>query len=231
VTEALSSTGRPPADYEPVPLGLFEFLRVVAVAVGRGKLTRGRAAVAMLAALSSSGTSGSNATVKAKALATELDVSERQVWRHFRALVDEGWFEQTAKPTRGYKGERGRVARYRLTSPRVWMAGDNSDNRVPDPSGEASHGNAGIGESSDTFTPNRVTLSAEPSATTTPESGTVSPSYGSTSDGLPLLESDSCPTTDRARDIDLEDDDEVNVQTARRADAARAALLAGRRTT
>lgn len=96
---------------------LFHFLRTVAVASGRGKLTRVQAAVAVLTALDSDGTTGTGVVVNAGRTAEELDISERQMWRHFRALVAAGWFEQTVKPTKGSAGEGGRRARYRVRVP------------------------------------------------------------------------------------------------------------------
>lgn len=149
---------RPPRD-PTEQVDLFEFLRTVAVAAGRGQLTRMQAAVATLTALDSDKTTGTGVVVKASQTAVELGISERRVWVHFKALVDAEWFEQTAKPAKGSGGPgTGRRARYRclrpqldlgltdanrLTAPRVETSDDQGSpqaDRVTAPSVETSHG-------------------------------------------------------------------------------------------
>lgn len=100
-------------------IGLFEFLRYLALVMGRKRLHPVRASVAQFVALGCKGTTGTGATVDAQQIGLELGVTERQVWRHVEWLVDNGWLEQTEKPTRGLKGKPGRRARYRLTRPTI----------------------------------------------------------------------------------------------------------------
>jgi len=100
-------------------IDLFEYLRHVALVQGRRQLHPVRASVVMFVALDSHGISGTRATVDAVTIATELGISPRQVWRHVEWAVENGWLEQTEKPTRGLKGKPGRRARYRLTRPAI----------------------------------------------------------------------------------------------------------------
>lgn len=106
-------------------LPLFEWLPLLALATGRKMIKAPQASVAMFIALSADGTSGEGATVDAGRLAVELGVSERQVWRHVRDLVDGGWIALSSPAIRGQKGKpgSGRRARYRLTSPRLDLSG------------------------------------------------------------------------------------------------------------
>jgi hypothetical protein len=175
--------GTDPISDELERLELFEFLRLVAVALGRGKLTRAQAATAILTALDSDGTSGRGVVVNDKATATELGVSTRQVWRHFHELVSAGWFWQTRKPTRGHKGDGGRRAKYCLTDPRLDLS---LDFRLPGPDSEPSSEPAESQESSDGFTSNRLTVSPESCDTAERDSGTVLPSDVLPSDGIPI---------------------------------------------
>jgi hypothetical protein len=79
---------------------LFEFLEAVHIALARRLLAPAQASVAGLIAVWSPGTNAEDATVDAARLAIELDVSERTIWRHVRALVDGGWMVQTEAPKR-----------------------------------------------------------------------------------------------------------------------------------
>lgn len=178
---------------------LFEFLLLLAVALGRRKITGPQASVAIFVALTSRGTTGERAQIKAARIATELGLSERQVWRHFRALLELGWFKQTEQPKRSKPGERARFARYRLTPPALDLSLDTGNLRVTPPAVEASHGSVEAGQPSDTFDPNRLTLSDLPSDIPERESGTVTPSHGSPSHVNPVGAS-TASTTGRARD-------------------------------
>lgn len=99
------------------PVQLFEFLRTIEVAAARKKLTRQQAAVARLVAYDSTGTTGGGVTVNDEKVAIELGISSRQVWTHFKALVDAGWFVRTTAPTRGIGSSPGRRAKYQCTTP------------------------------------------------------------------------------------------------------------------
>lgn len=111
----------PVTDLHP-PMRLFEWLPMLALASGRKLLTAPQSGVALFVALSTTGKTGEGATIDADRLATELDISVRQVWRHVEHLTDNGWLEQTQKPTRATKGRPGRKARYRLTDPRLVLS-------------------------------------------------------------------------------------------------------------
>lgn len=76
----------------------FAWLQHLGVAIARKKLTNSAAGTAIFVALSSTGTSGEDATVDARRIAAEIGLSERQVWRHWKTLVAAGWFAQTALP-------------------------------------------------------------------------------------------------------------------------------------
>lgn len=199
---------------------LFEFLRLVAIAAARGRLTRMQAAVATLTALDSNGTTGTGVVVNAGRTAVELGISERQVWRHFSALDQVGWFIQTTRPTKGERGSRGRRARYRCGRPTIDLglisapsildrvtdsSAETSDDkpsiRVTDPRGELSDDESLTPEPSDSFDPHRLTVSAEPSDIAEREIGTLPTSGGSTSDGpTSAVVAAGAQPPDRARD-------------------------------
>src|SRR4051794_40280314 len=103
----------------PKPDPFFDFLRLVAIAAARKKLTAREAAVATWVAVGSSGVTGENAYLNAAELALEFGISERTAQRLFYGLVNAGWFEKTADPKRGSPGVpgSGRRARYRLRQP------------------------------------------------------------------------------------------------------------------
>lgn len=172
------------------PMRLFEWLPTLALASGRKMLTAPQAGVALFVALSTSGKTGEGATIEADRLATELAISVRQVWRHVEHLVDNGWLEQTQKPTRATKGRPGRKARYRLTDPRLVLSNESArivchdgtgtrhtnppEDRLTDPHGTVSHDDPADPVDS----PNRVTFLAESCDTTERDPGTVPPSDG-----------------------------------------------------
>lgn len=177
------------------PVTYFEWTQLLAIALGRRALSPGKAAVATFVAMNCRGITGVNAYVDAARIALELDMSERQVWRHVTDLVDGGWFEQTQKPTRGSKGHGGRRARYRLTRAHLFTSHDSGLFRVTEPAATTSHENTGDDnpepshdsveslESSDTLAPNRLTLQAESSDIATPENVAVLRRDCSTTDG------------------------------------------------
>lgn len=164
----------PGTDREVPPL--FEFLAVLAVALLRRKVTGPQAGIAILVALTSRGTSGERATVDEERLALESGLSTRQVWRHFSALRDAGWFDQTVRPTRGNSDGNGRRARYRLTPARLDLS---HDLHLTSPSGGTSHDRAAGPESTDGLLGDRLTVSAESSDTPEREDVAVTPSGGS----------------------------------------------------
>lgn len=100
---------------------LFPFLRLVAIATARKKLTPRNAGVAIWVALGSSGTTGENAVVDTVELSRELGMSPRTAQRAWAELLAEGWFEQTSEARRGSPGKpgSGRRARYRLCLPSI----------------------------------------------------------------------------------------------------------------
>lgn len=177
------------------PTTYFQHAEYLAIALGRRALTPTRAAVAMFVAMNCKGTSGVNATVGAGRIAAELDISERQVWRHVAELVADGWFEQTQKPTRGSKGHPGRRARYRLTVPHIFTSPDSTVFPLTSQRDEVSHETPvdnpaetsddfqKAAESSDVWDPNRLTLSAQSHDIATPENVSVLRTKCSTSDG------------------------------------------------
>ena len=179
---------------------LFGFLRVLAAAAGRGKVSRSQLGVAMFVALECNGLTGLGATIDASRISAELGISERQVWRHFTAMCQLGWFEQTHKPTRGYRGEAGRRARYRLTSPRLDMTGVVQLPKRPEGTSDES---AEAAESHDSAAMDRLTVSVESNDVGEPGLGTVSPSDGSPSDGNPYGPVPAS-ATDCARDNEVE---------------------------
>ena len=75
-------------------------------------------------------------------------MSRRTIYRHLKALVKGGWFEQTDRPARPGPGEtKGRRARYRVTFPRL----DLSDVLgVTDLSVNLSHDGPALATASDT---------------------------------------------------------------------------------
>lgn len=190
------------AEPSPEPLELFPWMELLALATGRKLVTQQANAIAMFVALSSKGTTGRDATIKAPRLSIELGISERQVWRYFKKLCDDGWLVRTSAPTRGEGGGKGRIARYRLTYPRVFVSHDMGSNRLTDRGVGVSHDQAGTTESSDTLGVNRLTLSAESSDIAERENGTVTPTYGSPTYGSPSGHP-SALTTDRARANDV----------------------------
>lgn len=103
---------------------LFEWLQYLAMGTGRKWLNQREAAAALFIGLSCSGRTGEDATIDAERLATEMSVSERQVWRYVESLVDKGWIALSQPAVRGLKGKpgSGRRARYRLTRPFVPMS-------------------------------------------------------------------------------------------------------------
>lgn len=126
---------------------LFEFLRTVAIAAYRGKLTRKQAALAVMVALDSDGTTGTGVTVQASKdkdkrgahdLTVELGISVSQIWRQFKELRDAGLFVQTSLPARGGRSSEGRRARYRCATPPLDLGLiDVADgNRFAEPSGD-----------------------------------------------------------------------------------------------
>lgn len=167
------------------PVTYFEWTQLLAIALGRRALNPGKAAVGSFVAMSCKGITGVNAYVDAHRIASELDMSERQVWRHVSDLVEAGWFEQTQKPTRGTKGKAGRRARYRLTRAHVFTSHESTLFRVTDAhvatshespeddTPEPSHESPEDAESSDTPDPNRLTLQAESSDIAERGNGTV----------------------------------------------------------
>jgi hypothetical protein len=180
------------------PLELFEWLPVLALALGRKEISGPQASVALFVALSTKGTTGERGTINIDRLELELGLSGRQVWRHFTALCKRRWFEQTALPTRGASGEKGRKARYRLTQPRLQVSHDVATSRVTDLSATTSHDHGEAGESYDTFGSNRLTLSTESCDIAEREDGTVTPADGSPTDGNPTQGSSPASTSGQA---------------------------------
>lgn len=177
------------------PLKLFEWLPMVALAAGRKILLGPRVGVALFIALSSKGMTGQGATIDACRLATELGISERQVWRHVEALVDEGWVEQTQKPTRATKGRPGRRARYRLTDPCLNLSDDSDPIRLPEPTVTTSDetptnhvteppaNTSHEGPKQPVDNPNRLTFPTESSDIAESENGTLTPIHRSPTRG------------------------------------------------
>lgn len=213
----------PGQEKDVVSVDLWEFLNLVAVALGRGKITKPQAATAMLVALTCKSKTGEDATVPADQLSVELGISVRQVWRHFKTVRDAGWFHQTGRPTRGYDGQVGRKARFRLTDPCLNLASDPSSFQLPDATGEAASENRTSPESDDSFAPNRMTVSGESDDIAPREPGTVPPLTVPPLTVPPTVGSDSSGTTDRARTAG---DDAPGIQVRDPAALARAALRA-----
>lgn len=110
----------PPATDKPV---LFEWLRLLAIAQARGSMPAKRAAVAVLIALDSRGTTGEDARVDDGQIALELGMHYVTVWRHVRALSGAGWLERVSAAVGAAKGKPGRRAVYRLTIPALDLLG------------------------------------------------------------------------------------------------------------
>jgi hypothetical protein len=187
--------------HEADPLELFDWLPVLALALGRKEISPQQASVALFVALSTKGTTGERGTVDLDRLELELGIGRRQLWRHFRAVCDRGWLQQTVWPTRGSGGERGRRARYRLTHPRLEVSHDSVHDRVPDTSAPKTHDDVSVSESCVTLPPNRVSLSSDSCDVAEREDGTVTPADGSTADGSPTPDHSSSVTTGRASDL------------------------------
>lgn len=156
---------------EPPPL--IQFVSLVAVALARKKITAMQGAVALQVALSSTGSTGRDALVNAQQIGTEVGLSERQVWRHFHALLTAGWFEQTAAPKRPTADGEGRRARYRLTLPVFDVTGAGIPERQTPATEAMSHAEDGSEPASDTLTPQRLTLPPSAPDVATPENGSV----------------------------------------------------------
>lgn len=201
------------------PMELFPFLRLFARSLVRREMKGAMAAVALLVALESKGRTGAEATVNTAEISKALGISERQIWRHFTALTEGGWFQQTSKPSRGRDGGAGRRARYRLTRPHGNLS---DDERLPLSHAEPSHDDGGT---SDGSAPDRLTLPAGSSDASPPILGTVPPSVGSPSVGHP---SRITPSGRRLTivGVDLDDDDLTKIASATRGDHAHASAVA-----
>jgi hypothetical protein len=150
------------------PVDLFEFIRE------RARVMAVRDAVALMIAVDSKGTTGTEARVDAARIAATLatlGISERTVWRHVDVLVQAGWLTRTEPPTRGRRGQPGRKARYRLTAPGSDSSHDSNRNRVTPHCGSLSFETA----------PSRLTSGPESSATDHTPEWRSSPSDGSPS--------------------------------------------------
>ena len=179
---------------------LFEWLQLVALAAGRGWITGKQASIAIFTGLSCSGTSAEGATINVNRLELELDIRERQIWRHFKVLCDQGWFEQTARPTRGDAGQAGRRARYRLTSPRLPVTLDPALSRLHVQGVGTTDDQSVSAESPVTSDLNHLSPGAESSVSPTPADGTVLPSVGNPSVGNPGASRSNASATGQARE-------------------------------
>lgn len=113
------------------PSDVFDWLRVVFVALARGDLSRKAAALAGFLAFSGDGSSGENCWLDEGRMMRELDCSRATLYRAFNDLREGGWIEQTAKPT--YTGKsskstasKGRRARYRVSWPSAIVRHDST---------------------------------------------------------------------------------------------------------
>lgn len=185
---------------------LFEWQETLALAAARKLLKPPEFGIALFVALTASGTSGEGACIDAARIALEVDLSERQVWRHWHKLRDLGWFEQTSKPIRTGSGH-GKRARYRLTLPPLDLSLGGLPDRVTEEPAVMSQGG---GSPSDTFDTDRLTLSDSPSDIAEREHGTVLPSDGLPSDGYPSVVTAVCTEEDaREHDHDESKSDQV----------------------
>jgi len=210
------------SDDQLEPLELFEWLPLLALALGRKQISGQQASVALFVALGTKGTTGKRGTVDMDRLEAELGLGRRQIWRHFGAIREQGWVEQTDRPTRGGSGEPGRRARYRLTRPRLVVSLETEADQVTAPSADVTHDDAPATESSVTSPADHVSLSARSCDTNAPDFGTLPPADGSPADGSP---DDPSPTstTERARDVAIQgmrEDLTIRRQPDRRAESA-----------
>lgn len=124
------------------PINLFRFLEHLAIAQGRKIIPAQRASVAMFIALDGKATTGADCRVDAGRIAAEIGLSERQVWRHVAALVEQKWLTQTVKANRRSRGKSGVRAAYRLTEPRLDLSDGSGANRVTRAAEQMSDGSA-----------------------------------------------------------------------------------------
>ena len=112
---------------------LFEWQHLLSIAMARGVMPAKRAAVAMLIALDSRGTTGEDARVNDGQIALELGMHSVTVWRHVRALSEAGWLERVSAAVGAAKGKPGRRAVYRLTIPTLDLMGKGLPTDVDNP--------------------------------------------------------------------------------------------------
>lgn len=177
-------------------LGLYDFLELYGIALARGGIRAGAAAVLIWIARTSKGLTGREATIDASRLAAELGLSERQIWRHVRTLTDAGWIERTTSATRGDKGKRGRRARYRLTRPLMFRSDETplfpltqirkgmADVIAEEASGKRQTIPAGNAESPDVSVGNHLTFPNTSSDKNGQPAGTLLDTDGSDTDGF-----------------------------------------------
>lgn len=179
----------PPSD-TPV---LFEFLRLLAIAQARGVMTPKRAAVAMMIALDSRGTTGEDARVDDSQIVLELGVSRPTVWRHVRGLIDSGWLVRVSAAIGGSRGRPGTRAVYRLVIPELTLwttelppvdsdpvvsqaAGADETRRRPEDPGVVSQAERENETSPPVDNRSRVSFRGESCLTATPDGETLPPS-------------------------------------------------------
>ena len=170
------------------PSDVFDWLRVVFVALARGDLSRKAAALAGFLAFSGDGSSGENCWLDEGRMMRELDCSRATLYRAFNDLREGGWIEQTAKPT--YTGKsskstasKGRRARYRVSWPSAIVRHDPTPESCLTVTPDAETQQPVENEVVSHLDQSRVSSSTESCLTVTPDAETLPTPDGPTPDG------------------------------------------------
>ena len=111
------------------PGNIFDWMRVLLVALARKDLKPEVVALAGFIAFSGDGVSGQECYFDEERLTAEIGKSRATLYRYLAVLEEEGWLEQTRLPSYAGKGSpsrrrRGRQAQYRGSWPTVALRHD-----------------------------------------------------------------------------------------------------------